>query len=59
MGMGHPGVWCEVDAEVLVGGQLCTGSVTVNERKLGGRKERRGGDSLGRQIGLLTMLEKD
>lgn len=50
---------CEVDAEVLAGGQLCTGSVTVNERKLGRRKERRGGDSLGRQIGLLTMLEKD
>lgn len=59
MGMGHPGVRCEVGAEVLAGGQLCTGSVTVNERKLGRRKERRGGDSLGKQIGSLTMLEKD
>ena len=32
----------KVDAEVLAGGQLCTGSVTVNERKLRRRKERRG-----------------
>lgn len=59
MRWGIPGCGVKVDAKVLAGGQLSTGSVTVNERKLERRKERRGGDSFERQIGFLTMLEKD